>query len=158
MRMINVIPKMEFSPKAKPGLTAPVAAMKRAPIGPVPIARLITPRALPRISGLVSRMMSVACMGLKPEEPSPRIINVGRDMTYHFDNAKSISANNDKREPPTYKRPWYLILIVEATIMAPARAPKPDAPWSIPASNASTCSVSLAITRPNTARRKDEHL
>jgi hypothetical protein len=82
-----------------------VAPIKREPKGPVPIARLSTPKALPRISSRAANRMMVDCMAPNPAVPSPSNSNTGRERMYQRDmeNTKSpIRANSD---PPKKTRP-----------------------------------------------------
>src|SRR6266446_1340138 len=64
---------------ANTGWTAlAVAPMRSEPNGPVPMAKLSTPRALPRISSRAANITRVDCIAPNPAVPKPRKNKAGR--------------------------------------------------------------------------------
>ena len=75
------MPNTASSPMANEVLLiCAIAPTISAPNGPAPMARLMTPKARPRISCLVRSITMVHCIVTKPDVPRPRSNRIGRDM------------------------------------------------------------------------------
>ena len=97
----NPRPMEAFSPTAKLGLVAPATTpVISIPRGILPIARLVTPRARPRISFRATSITMVACMVPKPADPSPSINISGNETAYREEKENSSSPAIASMVPP----------------------------------------------------------
>ena len=78
----------------------------RDPMGIVPMARLTTPRAVPRTSALAWSITMAACIVLNIEVPSPVSSSRDADRMYEPDSENSSSATSASMEPIMNTRPW----------------------------------------------------
>ena len=100
-------PTIEWSVIAKLGpILSATSPINNAPNGCEPIAKLTTPKALPRISGRETNITEVDCIVLNPEWPIPNTKSKINDSKYHEENEKIKSVIMVTIDPIRNSLPW----------------------------------------------------
>ena len=102
IRVRIMMPIDAFNPIAKVTLVAfAIAPIITIPIGPAPIAMVIMPNALPRMSSLAASMTIVDCIVPNPAVPRPMISMKQKDTEYDWEKEKAKRLTRPIKDPPT---------------------------------------------------------